>query len=96
MKRERKLPRPFEMPWGSGEIVEEAAAECEHHEPTVQLLEHSDPEHAGALTIRFCSYSLDGRFQRSPLMVGDGDIAALRAARARTPRLRALLRKLVK
>lgn len=96
MKRERKLPRPFEMPWGSGEIVEEASAECEHHEPTIQLLEYGDAEHAGALTIRFCSYSLDGRFQRSPLMVGEGDIDALRAALARTPRLRALLRKLVK
>jgi hypothetical protein len=95
MKRERKLPRTFEMPWGSGEIVEEASAECEHHEPTIQLLEYTDAEHDGALAIRFCSYSLDGRFQRSPLMVGQDDIPALRAALARTPRLRKLLRKLV-
>jgi len=96
MKRERKLPRSFEMPWGSGEIVEEASADCEHHEPTIQLLKYTDREHARRLTIRFCSYSLDGRFQRSPLMVGEDDLAALRAALAKTPQLRKLLRELVK
>ena len=96
MKRERKLPRPFEMHWGHGDIVEEAAALPEHHEPAIQLLEYTDPEHAGMLTLRFCFYSTTGRFQRSPMMLGEDDIAALRDALASTPRIRALLKKLVR
>ena len=95
MKRERTLPRPFTMHWGGGEIVEEASAELPHHEPAIQLLRYSDGEAAGTAAVRFCYYSPDGRFQRSPMMIGEGDIPALRAALRKTPRLRALLRKLV-
>lgn len=92
---ERKTPRPFTMHWGRGQIIEEAASSAEHHEPAIQLMEYTDAENTGALAIRFCYYSLDGRFQRGPMMIGEDEIAGLRAALKRTPRLRALLRKLV-
>ena len=29
----RPLPRPFEMPWGKGNIVEEAVYNSEWHQP---------------------------------------------------------------
>jgi len=83
------------MHWGGGQIVEEAAYLGEHHEPAVQLLEYTDGEAAGSLSLRFCYYSRDGRFQRSPMMLGEDEIAGLREALKSTPRLRALLRKLV-
>ena len=86
----RKLPRPFEMHWGKGQIVEEATCIGEHHEPAVQLLEYED----GSESIRFCYYDLRGRFQRSPLMMRAEEIAELRASLANAPRLRELLRKL--
>ncbi len=95
MKKERKLPRPFDMHWGHGEIVEEASASFEHAEPAIQLLEFTDPEHGGYVMLRFCHYSPGGRFQRSPMMLGEDGIADLRKAIAKTPRLRALLKKLV-
>jgi hypothetical protein len=95
MKRDRQLPRPFEMHWGHGQIIEEASAVMEHAEPAIQLLEYEDPAHAGYLQIRFCHYSPGGRFQRSPMMLGEDGIAALRKSLAKTPKLRALLKKLV-
>jgi hypothetical protein len=91
----RPLPRPFTYHWGSGQITEEAAYTAQHHEPVIQLLEYDDPEHAGAWSIRFCFYSPSGRFQRSPLVIGDDELEGLRAALRRTPRLRKLLRRLV-
>ena len=91
----RKLPRRFEMPWGAGEIVEEASFEGEHHEPCVQLMVYTDGEAAGSFSVRFCTYNHAGRFQRSPLMVSAGDIDGLRQALQSTPRLRELLRQLV-
>ena len=90
----RKLPRPFEMHWGHGEIVEEASYLNEYHEACIQLLEYQDDEHSGYLTLRFCSYSPRGAFQRSPLMLGEDDIDGLRESLKSTPRLRALLGRL--
>ena len=95
MATTRKLPRPFEMPWGSGEIVEEAAFEGEYHTPTLQLLEYRAGEAAGGFSLRFCSYNHRGQFQRSPLMVGEADIAGLRDALKAAPRLQAIVRRLV-
>jgi hypothetical protein len=95
MASTRKLPRPFEMHWGSGEIVEEASCEGEWHEPTIQLMAYTDGEAAGSYSLRFCSYSHRGGFQRSPLMVGEADIDALRKALQETPKLRAILKRLV-
>lgn len=91
----RKLPRPFEMHWGSGGIVEEASCEGEWHEPTIQLMAYTEGEAAGSFSIRFCSYNDRGGFQRSPLMVNEEDLEGLRTALKETPRLREILRRLV-
>jgi len=91
----RKIPRPFEMHWGRGQVVEEAAYLGEYHESVIQLMEYDDPEHAGEVTLRFCSYSPRGAFLRSPLMVGPQDLEGLRLALRSTPRLREVLRRLV-
>ena len=95
MRAGRRLPRPFSYSWGSGQIVEEAACSGEYHEPAIQLLEYTDGEAAGSLSVRFCYYSRDGRFQRSPLLIGEADLAGLRGALLAAPRLRALLEQLL-
>jgi hypothetical protein len=91
----RKLPRPFEMPWGRGLIVEEAAYAGEYHESVIQLMEYDAPPLAGEVTLRFCSYSPRGAFLRSPLMVSSRDLEGLRLALQSTPRLREVLRRLI-
>jgi len=49
----------------------------------------------GGQGIRFCYYSLDGRSQRSPMMIDSEDSPkGLRAAPKSTPRLRALTKNL--
>jgi hypothetical protein len=83
------------MHWGSGQIVEEASTNGEYHEPAVQLLEYTEGDAAGSFSVRFCYYDHYGRFQRSPLMVGEADIDGLRVALTGAPRLRAILRRLV-
>jgi hypothetical protein len=95
MPVKRKVPRPFEMMWGKGEIVEEATYEGEWHVPTIQLMEYQEGEAAGSVSIRFCTYSHRGGFSRSPLMVGEADLEGLREALKQTPKLRAILKKLV-
>jgi hypothetical protein len=87
----RKIPRPFQYPWGSGQIVEEASAVREHSEPTLQLLEFQGDDHDGYLMVRFCSYTPTGAFRRHPMLAGTDDIAQLRESLKETPRLRALL-----
>ena len=82
--------RAFNLHWGSGIIAEEAAYDGEHHRPTIQLLEFED----GSISVRFCYYSGNGRFQRSPLIVGESDIDGLRGALENTPRLKELLTRL--
>lgn len=92
--RGRDVPRPFNFHWGSGQIVEEASFVGTYVEPAIQLLEYDG--HPGVYGIRFCYYSLDGRFQRSPMMLdGTDSLEGMRAALEETPRLRALLQKLV-
>ncbi|HUQ39410.1 MAG TPA: hypothetical protein VM030_04595, partial [Acidimicrobiales bacterium] len=59
----------------------------------IQLLEYDDP--AIAPTIRFCQYWLDGRFQRQPMMIGEADLEAMRTAVKASPRIHALLKRLV-
>ena len=90
----RVLPRPFTMHWGGGQIIEEATWSGPHHEPSIQLLQYTDGEAAGTYSVRFCFYSPDGRFQRSPLMLDGDAIEGMRTALRKTPRLRQLLRKL--
>ena len=88
-------PRTFALHWASGLIAEEVQVESEYHVPTIQLLEATEGEAEGSLMIRFCHYDHRGRFQRSPLIVSDDDLPALRKALRKAPRLRALLAKLV-
>lgn len=91
-KRGRDVPRPFAFHWGGGNIVEEAAFSGEHTQPAVQLLEYD----GGGYGIRFCYYNHDGRFQRSPMMIDRPEtLDGLRDALKKTPRLRALLKRLV-
>jgi len=92
---QRKLPRPFEMHWGRGQIVEEASHLGEYHESCIQLMQYTEGEAAGTFSIRFCTYNPRGGFQRSPLMVGAEDLDGLRQSLKATPRLRELLKKLV-
>lgn len=92
MGKPRKLPRPFTMPWGDGQVVEEASVDTEHNELVIQLLVYDD---SGGEAVRFCQYWPDGRFQRQPMMIAAEHIPAMRAALEGAPRLRALLRGLV-
>ncbi len=87
----RRIPRYFNLHWCKGQIVEEASVEGEYHQPSIQLLEFED----GSLSIRFCYYNQEGRFQRSPLIMGEEDISRLRDAVSENHRLRAILRELV-
>jgi hypothetical protein len=90
MTDQPEKPKTFNMHWGSGIIAEEAIHDGEHHRPTIQLMEFDD----GSLSIQFCHYSHNGRFQRSPLIVGESEIDDLRAALDNTPRLKELLIRL--
>lgn len=89
----RKVPRPFKMPWGAGQVVEEASAPTEYNELVVQLLRYDDPEIAPAL--RFCQYWLDGGFQRQPMLLSERNIGALREALKEAPEIRKLLAQLI-
>jgi hypothetical protein len=89
--KQRPIPRPFTFHWGGGQIVEEAATENQYTAPAIQLMEYDE----GGYTVRFCYYTLDGRFQRSPMMLSKEGIASMRAALKKTPKLRAILKKLV-
>ena len=95
MPANRKVPRPFSFHWGNGVIAEEATTDGEYHAPSIQLLEYTEGEAAGSTSVRFCYYSLDGRFQRSPLLIDEADLDGLREAIKKTPRLRGLLKRLV-
>ncbi len=92
---ERSLARPFTYPWGSGQIVEEAAYSGQYHQAIIQLLVFEGEEGPGAESVRFSFYNLDGRFQRTPLLVSEDELDGLRAALQETPRLRRLVARLV-
>ena len=90
VQRLRNVPRGFNLHWGGGAIVEEASAQTQHHEPCIQLLEFED----GSRSLRFCYYNHDGRFQRSPLIVSEDAIEALREAVKANPSIRDLIQRL--
>jgi hypothetical protein len=93
-RRGREVPRQFNFHWGTGQILEEAAYTGTYTEPAIQLLEYEGSPRAYG--IRFCYYSHEGRFQRSPMMIDSEDsLEGLRAALKETPKLRELLLKLV-
>ena len=90
-KEPRTVPRPFALHWGGGQIVEEVVATSRYHQAAIQLLRFDD----GSQSLRFCYYDLQGRFQRSPLIVSEDLIPALRASLRASPRLSRLLKRLV-
>ena len=92
--REKKL-KTFEYHWGSGYIAEEAQVETPWDIPTLQLMKYTDGDAAGQLVVRFCHYSFEGRFRRSPLMLSEEAIDDMRLALHTTPELRDLLRRLL-
>ncbi|HJM89705.1 MAG TPA: hypothetical protein QF624_08770 [Dehalococcoidia bacterium] len=87
----RKIPRPFSMHWGDGQIIEEAGFDGDHTAPAIQLMRFDDGEAAGSRSIRFCHFSHRGQFQRSPMIISEDEIDALREAVAQTPELQRLL-----
>jgi hypothetical protein len=91
---QQKKPRTFDLHWGSGIIAEEVRFEGEHHVPAIQLLEFTEGEAAGSVSIRFCYYDHRGRFQRGPLILSDAEVEGLRRALAGAPRLKELLTRL--
>jgi hypothetical protein len=92
-RRGREVPRPFKFHWGSGQIFEEASFVGTYVEPAIQLLEYDG--NPGVYAIRFCYYSLDGRFQHSPMMLdGPDSVEGMRAALKEGPHPRVLLKKL--
>ena len=90
-KEPRTIPRPFSLHWGGGQIVEEAQAASPYHQAAIQLLRFDD----GSQSLRFCYYDRKGRFQRSPLIVSEDLIPALRASLRASPRLSRLLKRVV-
>lgn len=89
-EKKRSVPRPFKMPWGEGEIIEEASCCTEWHEPAIQLMKYDD----GSMAIRFAHYR-HGGFQRSPLIISARDLQKLKASIARNPQLKKLLKALL-
>ena len=95
MAKDRKpAARSFALHWGKGIIEEEAQIDAQYHRPTIQLLKFTEGAAAGTREIRFCYYDHHGRFQRSPLIIDESDIPALRQALKAAPRLAKLLAKL--
>ena len=87
--------KTFSLHWGSGVVEEEVQTVSEYHRPTVQLLKFLEGDIKGSYQIRFCFYNHQGRFQRSPLIIDESDISALRKALKASPKLHSLLAKLV-
>jgi hypothetical protein len=92
---ERRVPRAFQLPWGSGLILEEAAIEGGLHEPSLELLHYEKGERKGQLAIRFAAYNPEGELERRSLIVNERELARLKREVDRSPRLKALLKKLV-
>ncbi len=92
---DRRIPRAFTLPWGSGQVTEEAAIEGGLHAPSIQLLHYELGARKGQNAVRFVAYDEDGHLEQRPLIVNEREIAALRREVQRSPRLRALLRRLV-
>ena len=88
---ESRLPRPFTMESGSGQIVEEARFEGDHAESAIQLMRFATGDSAGSYALSFCDFSRHGQFQRSPMMIREAEIDRLREAVSATPEIRELL-----
>ncbi|RLT35837.1 MAG: hypothetical protein DWI59_01955 [Chloroflexi bacterium] len=91
----RRVPRPFALLWGTGKVVEEAAIVGGLHAPSLQLLQYEQGEKKGQYAIRFAAYDTEGELERRPLIINEREIAALRAELQRSPKMKALLQRLV-
>ena len=91
LEKRRPIPRPFTFPWGRGQIVEEAFYKGQNHEPVIQLLKFE----SGMEIVRFCSYTLSGKFERNSWIAGSDELSGIRESLKGTPRIRQLLLKLV-
>ncbi len=87
--------KSFKLHWGSGIVEEEVQVTNAYTRPTIQLLKFTEGENKGNYQIRFCHYGHSGAFQRSPMMVDEEDVKALRAEIAKSPELHRILAKLV-
>ncbi len=94
MRAPKDKPKTFAFHWGSGIVEEEVQIATEYHRPTIQLLKFTEGQAKGSYEIRFCFYDHHGRFQRSPLIIDENDLAALRRALDGAPRLKRFLGKL--
>lgn len=90
-RKRRPIPRSFSFPWGNGEIIEEVSFRGQHHEPTIQLLKFTD----GFELVRFCSYTLTGRFERNSWIASAPELNGLSHELNKTPRLKNILKKLI-
>ncbi len=91
----RRVPRAFSLPWGTGQILEEAAIEGGLHAPSFQLLNYELGEKKGQQAIRFAAYSPEGDMEQLPLIVNEREFEGLRREIVRSPRLKALLKRLL-
>lgn len=91
----RRVPRAFKLPWGSGQIIEEAAIDEGLHAPSIQLLHYELGEKQGLHAIRFAAYDDEDRIEQRPLIINERELARLRAELELSPRLKALLKRLV-
>ena len=96
MIKGKKENKKFSLIWGSGHIEEEAQIASQYHIPTIQLLNFTEGDAKGSQEIRFCHYNHEGRFQRSPLILNLTDIQKLKKALDKTPKLKKILKQLVK
>lgn len=92
----KQRERTFSYQWGSGHVAEEAQVQGPYHLPTFQLLKYTEGPAAGGVSIRFCHYSHQGLFRRSPLLISSEEIDLMRDALRRTPELRGFLLRLLK
>lgn len=92
---DRRVPRAFSLPWGSGQIIEEAAIEGGLHSPSLQLLSYEKGERMGQQAIRFAAYSQDGELERRPLIINEREVGPLKSQINLSPRLKALLKALI-
>ena len=92
---ERRIPRPFNLLWGGGKIIEEASIEGGLHAPSLQLMRYENGEKRGQMAIRFAAYDPEGDLERRPLIINERELRPLKKELDRAPRLKALLRELV-
>jgi len=91
----RKLPRKFNLPFGSGLITEEISIENPHWEPTVQYMEFKEGHAKGLKALRFCVYGNKSFMRNVPLIIGNGDVRRLKKEIRSSNKIKKFLKRLV-